>query len=60
MNPHANTTITKGNLFVVDRGQENIKTYIPKDKGYPVLPWLMVFHKQVRVCHIAFKTLYNW
>ncbi len=54
------TTITKGNLFVVDHGQENIKTYILKDKGYPMLPWLMVFHKQVRECHIAFKTLYNW
>jgi hypothetical protein len=37
------------NLFVVELGQEGIRPCILKDKGYPLLLWLMVPHKQTRV-----------
>lgn len=34
-----------GNIFVVNCEQEGIKPYILGDKGYPLLPWLMVPHQ---------------
>jgi hypothetical protein len=37
------------NLFVVELGQEGIKPYILGDKGYLLLLWLMVPHKQIKV-----------
>jgi hypothetical protein len=29
-----------------------------RDKGYPLLPWLMVPHKQIGVRHLVLKTYY--
>ncbi len=36
--------IVYGNMFQLNRGEENIKLYILGDKGYPLLPWLMIIH----------------
>jgi len=35
------------------------KTYILGDKGYPILPSLMVLHKQIDVRHIVLEALLN-
>jgi len=34
-----------GNLVQIDQGESGIKPYIKVDKGYPLLPWLMILHK---------------
>ncbi len=49
---------TKGNQFVTEHGQ-GIRPCILGNKGYPFLPWLMVPHKQVGVCHTILETLFN-
>jgi hypothetical protein len=46
----------EGNWFAIEHGQE---AYIFNDKGYPLLPWLTVPHKQVGVCHIILEALFN-
>jgi hypothetical protein len=46
-------------LFVIELGQKGIKPYVLRDKGYPLLPWLMVPHKQIGVCQIMLEILYN-
>jgi hypothetical protein len=47
------------NLFAIELGQEGIKPYILRGKGYPLLSWLMVPHKQTKVHQTMLKTLYN-
>jgi hypothetical protein len=42
------------------QGEEGIKPYILGNKGYLLLPWLMVLFKQfANVCHIVLETLYK-
>ncbi len=49
-----------GDLFRMVQGEEEIKPYILGDKGYLLLPWLMVLLKQFdNVCHIVLETLHN-
>ncbi len=36
---------TNGNLVRIDQGESGIKPYIKVNKGYPLLPWLMILHK---------------
>jgi hypothetical protein len=38
---------------------ESIKPYIIGNKGYPLLPWMMVPHKQIGVLHFMLETLFN-
>ncbi len=38
---------------------EGIKAYIIKNKGYPLLLWLMVLHKQTSVQHFILETIFN-
>jgi hypothetical protein len=49
----------KQNLFIIELKQKGIKPSIMGDKSYPLLPWLMVSHKQLKVHHIVFDDLYN-
>lgn len=51
--------IIKQNLFIIELRQKGIKPYIMGDKSYPLLPWLMALHKQLKVHHIVFNVLYN-
>jgi len=52
--------VVSGDLFQMVQGEEGIKLHILGDKGYPLLPWLMVLLKQFgNVCHIVLETLYN-
>jgi hypothetical protein len=46
-------------LFSLECGQEGVKTYIIEDKGYPLLPWLMISHKQIGMRHTILESLYN-
>jgi len=46
-------------LFIIELGQKGIKLYVLGDKGYPLLPWFMVSHKQIGVCQIMLEALYN-
>jgi hypothetical protein len=49
-----------GDLFWMVQGEKKIKLYILGDKGYLLLPWVMVRHKQVgNACHIILEVLYN-
>jgi hypothetical protein len=41
--------VTHQNLFKMDHGEYDIKPYIISDKRYPLLPWLMIPHKQRNV-----------
>lgn len=50
---------THQNLFEMDHGEYNIKPYIIGDKIYPLLPWLMIPHKQRNVWHIILGSLFN-
>jgi hypothetical protein len=38
---------TYKDLFSLECDQEGVRTYIIEDKGYPLLPWLMISHKQI-------------
>jgi phospholipid N-methyltransferase len=35
-----------GNMFHINKSEEEIKPYLIVDKVYPWLPWLMIPHKQ--------------
>lgn len=49
-----------GDLFRMVHGEKKFELYILGDKGYPLLPWVMVRHKQVsNACHIILEVLYN-
>ncbi len=49
-----------GDLFRMIQGEEGIKPYILGNKGYLLLPGLMVLFKQfANVCHIVLETLYK-
>jgi hypothetical protein len=50
---------TNGNLVQIDQGESGIKPYIIVDKGYPLLPWLMILHKQGNVPCIILESLFN-
>jgi hypothetical protein len=50
---------TLGDLFQEWNLHEGIKTYIIGEKWYLLLPWLMVPHKQIWMCHYVLKVLYN-
>jgi hypothetical protein len=52
--------VVYGDMFQLTRGEENIKLYILGEKGYLLLPWLMIPHKQIaNVHHIILEALYN-
>lgn len=51
--------ITWGNFFNELDLHEGIKPYIIGNKGYPLLPWMMVPNKQTRVLHAMLETLFN-
>lgn len=47
-------------LFEPNTGTDGIHPYLLGDKDYPLLPWLMVPHKQFAAAqHIVLETLYN-
>jgi hypothetical protein len=50
---------TNGYLVQIDQGENGIKPYIIVDKGYPLLPWLMIFHKQGNVRCTILELLFN-
>jgi len=50
---------TLGDLFHEWNLHHGIKPYIIGDKGYSLLPWLMVPHKQIRIWHFCAIRLYN-
>lgn len=42
-----------GDLFRMVQGEKKFKLYILGDKGYLLVPWVMVCHKQVsNACHV--------
>jgi hypothetical protein len=47
------------NVFTIELGQEGVKPYILGGKDYPLLSWLMVPHKQIRVHQTMLKVFYN-
>ncbi len=47
------------NLFNEWTSHEGIKLYIIRDKGYPLLLWLMVHHKLIGAPHSLFDKLFN-
>jgi hypothetical protein len=38
--------------------KKGTKPYILGDKGYPILPWLLVLHKQINVKHTFLEALH--
>jgi hypothetical protein len=50
---------TRGIFFNEFDSHEDIKPYIIEDKGYQLLPWLMMPHKQINVQHSILEALYN-
>jgi hypothetical protein len=50
---------TWGDLFNHCNLHDNIKPYVIRHKGYPLLSWLMVQQKQTWVKHTILETLYN-
>jgi hypothetical protein len=47
-------------MFHINRGEEEIKPYFIIDKVYPLLPWLMIPHKQSNnIRHIILEAWYN-
>ncbi len=52
--------VVNGDMFHVNKGEEEIKPYLITNKGYLLLPCLMIPHKQSgNVQHIIFEALYN-
>ncbi len=51
--------VTWGNLFSDSNLHNGIKPSMIRNKGYPLLLWLMVPHKQTRARHFILETLYN-
>jgi hypothetical protein len=51
--------ITWGIFFNELDLHEGIKHYIIGNKGYPLLPWMMVLDKQMGVLHFILETLIN-
>lgn len=50
---------TQGYLFNENTLHDGIRPYIIDDKGYLLLPWLMVLHQQMGVHHYVFQALFN-
>jgi hypothetical protein len=50
---------TQGYLFNESTLHEGIKPYIIDDKGYLLLPWLMVPHQRMGVHHYVLQALFN-
>jgi hypothetical protein len=50
---------TWGNFFNELDLHKGIKLYVIGNKAYPLLPWMMVPHKQTGVLHSMLETLFN-
>jgi hypothetical protein len=49
-----------GDMFHINRGEEEIKPYLIIDKVWALLPWLMIPHKQFgNIRHIVLDALYK-
>jgi len=46
-------------LFSEQNSHESINPYVINDKGYPLLPWLMVPQKQTSERHFVLHVLFN-
>jgi hypothetical protein len=51
--------VTWQNLFNECDGHEGIKLDIIGNKGYLLMPWLMVPHKQIGIQHTILEILFN-
>ncbi len=55
-----NKNIVNGNMFHINKNEEEIKPYLIVDKVYLLLPWLMIPHKQYgNIRHIVLEELYK-
>jgi len=52
--------VVNENMFHFNKGEKEIKPCLITNKGYLLLPWLMILHKQFgNVQHTIFEALYN-
>jgi len=52
--------VVNGDMFHLNKGEEEIKPYLIINKGYLLPPWLMIPHKQFgNIQHTIIEALYN-
>lgn len=52
--------VVNGDMFHLNKGEEEIKPYLIINKGYLLLRWLMIPHKQFgNIQHSIIEALYN-